>query len=101
MLAMPPSCRWIDGRAGVSRSNASDFRKLFDACILDRGSVVWEAMAYPAARIQASFGAWGAYDRVRYAAGSCNALQHAATRCNTLQRAATRCNALQRAATEQ
>lgn len=56
--------RWIDGRPGLSRANASAFRRLFDGCVLDRGSVVWEGIAYPQANIAAVFDDWGVYDRV-------------------------------------
>jgi hypothetical protein len=57
---------WIDGRPGLSRQNASDFRKLFDSCMLDPTSVVWEAMSYPKAKFQnESFDKWGVYDRVK------------------------------------
>ena len=57
---------WIEGRPGLSRQNASDFRKFFDSCMLDPTSVVWEAMSYPKANFQnKSFDKWGVYDRVK------------------------------------
>ena len=57
--------RWLDGRPNVTRAAAADFRKLFDSCVLDRQSVVWEAMAYAKSRIREPFSTWPVYDRVR------------------------------------
>ena len=57
--------RWIEGRPGLTRENATEFRKLFDSCVLDPQSVVWEALAFPKSSFQReAFARWGVYDRV-------------------------------------
>jgi len=68
--------RWIEGRENVTRQNASDFRHLFDQCILEPTSVVWEALAYPKRRIREAFRRWGVYDRVKTQVSSLYPLNH-------------------------